>query len=96
MNGEPRPWFEERLYVLKTLEDTKAELKRQSESTAVERAAVLDKAARDIKAAHEKIRILESKGITLRLKNWLMAAALSGIGALVFELVKAVLHGWKP
>lgn len=89
-------WSEERLWVLRTLDEVKTEQKRQAEAAAVDRAALIEKGARDIKAAHDKIRALESSGTTLRLKNWLMMAALSGIGALAFEVVKAFLHGWKP
>jgi hypothetical protein len=85
-------WREERLYVLRTLEDLKGEQKRQAEASAADRAALLEKAARDISAAHEKIRRLENAGTTLRLKNWIMVAViLAG-----FEIAKALLHGWKP
>lgn len=89
-------WDQERLYVLRTLDDVKTEQRRQSEAAAVDRAALLEKAARDIKAAHDKIRTLESAGSTLRLKNWIMALALSGAGAVVFEVVKELLKRWKP
>jgi hypothetical protein len=89
-------WQEERLYVLRTLEDLKCEQKRQAESTAADRVALLEKAARDIKAAHDKIRVLEGSGHSLKLKNWIMAAVLSGISVFLFELVKAWLAGWKP
>lgn len=88
-------WFEERLYVLRTLEDLKAEQKRQSEAAAADRASLIEKGARDIKAAHDKIRALEHSGSTLRLKNWIMALALSGAGAVVFEVVKQLLKGWR-
>jgi hypothetical protein len=88
-------WSEERLWVLRTLDEVKAEQKRLAESAAVDRAALIEKGARDIKAAHDKIRALETTGTTLRLKNWLMTLVLSGIGAVAFEVVKALLHGWK-
>jgi hypothetical protein len=86
-------WIEERLFVLRTIEDLKAEVRRISENTATERVALLEKGARDIHAAHEKIRALEAASTHLRIKNWFMAAVLSGIGALCFELVKAVVEG---
>jgi hypothetical protein len=89
-------WPEERLYVLRTLDDLKNEAKRLAEASAADRAALLEKAARDIRSAHDKIRSLEASRSTLQLKNWLMAAILSGTGALVFELVRAWLRGWKP
>jgi hypothetical protein len=86
-------WEQERLYVLRTLDDLKSEQKRLGELAAAERAAVLEKQTRDIKAAHDKIRELQHSKTTLRLKNWTMAAGL----AIVFELGKALLlHGWKP
>jgi hypothetical protein len=85
-------WNEERLYVLRTLEDLKAEQKKQAETAAADRASLIDRAARDISAAHDKIRRLENSSTTLRLKNWVMLAViLAG-----FELAKALLHGWKP
>ena len=86
-------WIEERLFVLRTIEDLKAEVKRIAENAATERVALLEKGARDIHAAHEKIRALESSTSHLRIKNWFMAALLAGIGALGFELVKAVVEG---
>ena len=86
-------WIEERLFVLRTIEDLKAEVRRISENTATERVALIEKGARDIHAAHEKIRALESASSRLRIKNWFMAAVLSGIGALCFELVKAIVEG---
>lgn len=89
-------WEQERMYVLRTLEDVKAEQKRLSEVAAVERSAMIEKAARDIKAAHDKIRTLENSGSTLRLKNWLLMLVLSGAGAVAFEVIKALVHGWKP
>lgn len=82
--------------MLRTLDDLKAEQRRQSEAAAGERAAVIEKGSRDIRAAHEKIRALEKSGNTLRLKNWIMTLALGGAGAVAFEFVKAFLRGWKP
>ena len=73
-------WNEERMYVLKTLEELKEEQRRLMLDAAAERTMLLEKGQRDIKAAHDKIRVLEASGHTLRLKNWLMTAALSGIG----------------
>jgi hypothetical protein len=85
-------WREERLYVLKTIEDLQTEQRRQSEQAAVTRASLAEKAQRDIKAAHDKIRALESSGGALRMKNWIMTALLSGGAAVLFEVVKA----WLP
>lgn len=91
-------WREERLYVLRTIEDLKDELRRQSEAAAVSRANVEEKAQRDIKAAHDKIRVqqdqirdLQSSGVTMGIKNWIMTVALSIAGAIGFELVKALM-----
>jgi hypothetical protein len=96
MNSPETSWLEERLFVLRTLEDLKAEQRRQSEAVAGERASVIEKGSRDIRAAHEKIRALEKSGNTLRLKNWIMTLALGGAGAVVIEFLKAFIHGWKP
>ena len=85
-------WIEERLFVLRTIEDLKAEVRRIAENAATERVALLEKGARDIHAAHEKIRALESSTSHLRIKNWFMAAVLSGIGGLCFELVKTIVE----
>jgi hypothetical protein len=81
-------WREERLYVLNMIEDLKAEQRRQLEAASA-RVSVEEKAQRDIRAAHDKIR-------ALKLKIWVMTLALSGLGTFTFELVKALLHGWKP
>jgi hypothetical protein len=86
-------WDQERLYVLRTLDDLKAEQKRLGDLAAAERAAVLEKQTRDIKAAHDKIRDLQNSKTVLKTKTWLLGGAL----AVLFEVAKAiVLHGWKP
>jgi hypothetical protein len=85
-------WREERLYVLQTLEDLKTEQRRQSEQAAVTRDNLAERAQRDIKAAHDKIRNLEASGGALRLKNWAMTALLSAGAAVLFEVVKSYLH----
>ena len=90
-----RLWEEERLYVLQTLADLKGEQKRQGESAAAERAALLEKAVRDINVAHDRIRKLEDAKTSLRVKNWAMALALSGIGAIVFAIFEKLLQEWK-
>lgn len=93
-------WNEERLYVLRTLEEIREEQKKQIAEMIAERAALLVKAQKDIQAAHDKIRTLESAGSHLKTKNWIMGAALSGIGVVIFELAKyalpLLLHGSKP
>jgi hypothetical protein len=80
----PREWNEARMYVLQTLDDLKQEQRRQAEEAArsSEAAAVLsevkmDKASKDIQAAHNKIR-------SLRLKNWIITA----VAVVLFEVVK--------
>lgn len=89
-------WDQERLWVLRTLEEVKAEQKRLAERAAADRAALIEKAQRDIKAAHDKIRALETTGVTLRLKNWLLLLALSSVGTLLFELAREFARRWKP
>lgn len=81
-------WKEERLYVLKTLEDVKAEQRRQIEADAIMRQTTAVKAEKDIKAAHDKIRLLEG----MKLKIWILTAALSVTVALLFEFLKAYLR----
>ncbi len=90
------PWSEDRLWVLRSIDELKAGHLRLAESAAADRAALLEKATRDINSAHEKIRALETSRTSLRLKNWVMMLALSAGGALLIELVKAILQGWKP
>jgi hypothetical protein len=85
-------WREERLYVLQTIEDMKADLRRQSEVAAVTRASITDIAQRDINVAHDKIRALEGIRSRLRIKNWIMTAALSASVAMLFEFIKAYLR----
>lgn len=96
-------WREERLYVLKTIEDLKQEQRRALEAAAVERSAMaverktaIEKGARDIKAAHDKIRTLETTDSASRLKLWIMTTLLSVAGAIAFEVLRAWLHGSKP
>lgn len=99
-------WNEERLYVLRTLEEVRDEQKKQIAEMAAERSAMLVKGQKDIQAAHDKIRVLESSGHQLEMKkhkleikNWLMAALLSGVGLSLVELAKyflPLLHWWKP
>jgi hypothetical protein len=91
-------WREERLFVLRAIDDLKAEQRRQIESEAVMRQTVVSKAEKDINAAHSRIRVLEDaskeqskqSGI-LTIKNWVMAAVLSAGGVVTFELIKWVL-----
>lgn len=81
-------WREERLYVLKSIEELKAEQRRQIEAEAILHHTTAVKAQKDIRAAHDKIRALEG----VQLKNWILTAALSCAAAVLFEIVKAHLH----
>jgi hypothetical protein len=90
------PWNEERLYVLHSIEDLRAELLRQADQASAARAKIEDrnereaeKLAKDLKAAHDKIRALENGRILQNVKIWLMTLVLSAAGAVVFELIKA-------
>jgi hypothetical protein len=85
-------WRAERMYVLRTLDDVKTEQRRQAEVAAAERAALLEKAARDIAAAHDKIRRLEREGSSQQIKLWIASAALSGAFVVLFEVVKEWIH----
>jgi hypothetical protein len=85
-------WRDERLYVLKTLEAVQLEQRRKAESDALLIQGQMVKASQDIKAAHDKIRTLESSGSTLKMKNWIMTAVLSVVAALLFEVVKGYVH----
>ncbi len=92
-------WREERLWVLKSLEDLKEELRRQSLAAEVERKGILEKATKDIFAAHEKIRALEDakemksqEASELRLKNWALIGLLSVVGTGLLELLRVALH----
>lgn len=82
-------WREERLYVLHMIEDLKEEQRRQSEAAAIARENVEKKAVRDINAAYERIRALETDGVTMGIKNWVLTGALSVGGAVVFEIVRS-------
>jgi hypothetical protein len=85
-------WRDERLYVLKTLEEVRAEQRRQVESAAIMHQEQMGRAKLDIQAAHDKIRNLENAGSTLKMKNWIITAVLSVLCALAFEVVKGYLH----
>jgi hypothetical protein len=85
-------WRDERLYVLKTLEAMQREQRRQADQAAILSQTQMVKANQDIQAAHNKIRILESAGSTLKIKNWIMTAVLSGLVTMLYELVKGYLH----
>jgi|GEM_PF-5615736 len=93
---KPGSWLEERTYILRTVEDLKAEQKRQSEAAAADRVALIEKGRKDIDAAHEKIRALQHQRLALRLKNWALGGIVGFVGAGLVELFKLLLHGWKP
>lgn len=91
-------WREERLYVLKMLEDLKAEQRRQIQDEAVMKQSLLAKAQKDIDSAHDRIRVLENAsteeskvGEILTIKNWVMAGMLSGAFVVIVEVLKWVL-----
>jgi D-mannonate dehydratase len=95
-------WREERLWVLNTIEDLKTEQRKQFEAEAIRRVNVEEKGLKDIQAAHdkiraadEKIRVLQNVKTELRLKNWIMTITLGASGAIIVELARAVLQGWK-
>lgn len=94
-NNPPTAYREERLYILHMLEDLALRLERSSEAAAVFRAKIeekaerdANKAAKDLRSAHDKIRALETTGVTMGVKNWVMTVALSICGAIAFEIVK--------
>lgn len=89
-------WNQERLYVLRTLEDLKQEQKLQAAAAAADCALLIEKQAKDIGAAHDKIRKLENAKTRLSIQNWLMGALLGAIGAGALEFVKYLLARWKP
>jgi hypothetical protein len=91
-------WREERLYVLRAIEDLKAEQRRQIEEEAVMRQVIQAKAEKDINAAHSRIRVLENasteqtkEGGILTIKNWVMAGILSTAGVVLLEVLKWVI-----
>ena len=85
-------WREERMYVLRAIEDLRAEQRRQIESEAVMRQTVVAKAEKDINRAHDRLRVLESSQGIMTIKNWVLAGVLSAGGVVLFELVKWVLE----
>jgi len=92
-SGSSGEWREERLYVLRAIEDIRAEQRRQIEAETLMRQTIVLKAAKDITAAHEKIRALETAGTVLTVKNWVMATLLTTASSVaIVELVKWALH----
>jgi hypothetical protein len=92
-------WRDERLYVLKTIESLQEEQRRQLEAAAVMSRDKIVKANEDIQAAHNKIRVLEKSAETLKksetslkLKNWIITALLSGVVFALSELLKEFIH----
>lgn len=83
-------WREERMYVLESIKELKAEQRRQIESETLMRQSLEVKAEKDIRAAHDKIRKLETSSGILSVKNWAMTAVISAGGVVLFELVKWV------
>jgi len=88
-------WREERLFVLRAIEDLKAEQRRQIEQEAVMRQTVVAKAEKDIRAAHDRLRALEGAKTTLEksegimsIKNWVMAGILSSGFVALIEFVR--------
>lgn len=89
-------WREARLYVLQTIEDLKKEAREAEVAAAVERVSKIDKAEKDIKMAHDKIRKLETAGSWLKTKNYLMTAAISVGGAIAYEYIRTWIQHSKP
>jgi hypothetical protein len=85
-------WRDERMYVLKKLEEISQEQREQAKVAAVLSNADLVKAHTDIQRAYVRIRILEQTGSTLKIKNWIMTAVLSGLVTMLYELVKGYIH----
>jgi ABC-type bacteriocin/lantibiotic exporter with double-glycine peptidase domain len=88
-------WREERLYVMRTIEQMQEELRNQSVAAAVLQQTQMVKAEKDIHFAYERIRSLESVRSALRMKNWIMTAVLSFLVTVLFELLKPlVMRYW--
>lgn len=88
-------WREERLFVLRAIDDLKAEQRRQIEADAVIRQTLMAKAEKDINNAHSRIRALETssteqakQGGILTIKNWVMAGILSAVFVVAIEIIK--------
>jgi hypothetical protein len=96
-------WRDERLYVLKTLEDVKEEQRRQMQVAATLSDREILKAHKDIQEAYKRIRTLEESASTrehsastLRTKYWiitgLLSAAMGLLSPLLYEIVKQFVH----
>jgi hypothetical protein len=81
-------WRDERLYILKSIEELQQEMRRQAQAEAVLKQEQVGRSREDIQAAHDKIRHLETSAASMRMKNWIMTALLSFIGAGLFEAVR--------
>jgi hypothetical protein len=81
-------WKEERLWVLRTIEDLKDENRRLSEASAIAREGVEKKLQKDVREAHDKIRTLQSEGIGMTVKNWVLTLIVGAGGAVALELFR--------
>ncbi len=81
-------WEEERLWILRSIEELKRDFRQQAEQAAVTRQTIVEKAQRDIGVAHDRIRKLEGAKLSLTIKTWALAAALGGIFTVAVELFK--------
>ena len=86
-------WEQEGLWVLRSLDELREDVRRQHEAQAVTIQADLAKAQADLNALHSKMRTLETQRVALVTRNWVTTAALSAAVALIFELLKIVFRG---
>lgn len=85
-------WEQERLYVMRTIEELKDSARRQSEDAAVVKQGKLAKAEKDIQVAYERIRNLEGKKTTLGMKVWILTGILAAGATTLFEILKLWTH----
>lgn len=84
-------WREERLFVLRQLEQLTGDHQKLGEALAAAKDRE-EKLLKDLNEAHTRIRALQAAVRTARLKAWGATAAASFLGVIVVELVRHILQ----
>ena len=95
LTRSPIPAFgtydQERLYILRTLDQLEIEVRQLSEDAAVDREGKLAKAEKDVHALGAKVRTLENQRSMLTIKEWIKTSLLTGAGVVLIELAHFLL-----
>lgn len=85
----------ERKYLLRMVEDLKLQFGQMTETLSAFRGKIEErterdkaKAEKDLRVAHDRIRALETDGVGMRLRNWILTVIVGAGGAVILELFR--------